>query len=188
VTFLADAKQLPTIDAGPFAFRMIRSGDVGDLFTIFGDTEVMRYWSHSAFEDLGGAQRYYRQIQEGFEKRTLFQWGLVRREEDRVIGTGTLCYFDEPHRNCAVGYALARSQWGSGVMSRALPELIRFGFEAFGLHRIEADVDPRNPGSIRLLEKIGFRNEGLRREAYFVNDEIQDALLYGLLKREFIGG
>lgn len=188
MTLLADAAKLPTIDAGPYAFRMLHSGDVEDLFAIFGDPEVMRYWSHSAFDGIEGAESYLRQIEEGFAKRTLFQWGLVRREEDRVIGTGTLCYFDEPHRNCQIGYALARSEWGAGVMSRALPALIRFGFATFGLHRIEADVDPRNPASIRLLEKIGFSKEGYRREAYFVNDEIQDAAIYGLLKREFTGG
>ena len=47
VPFLADAERLPTIDAGAFAFRMLGPGDVEDLFAIFGDPEVMRYWSHS---------------------------------------------------------------------------------------------------------------------------------------------
>ena len=188
MTFLADATRLPTIEAGPFAFRMLGEGDVEDLFAIFGDVETMRYWSHEAFETIEQARNYLRQIEDGFDKRTLFQWGLVRRSDDRVIGTGTLCGFDDARHNASIGYALARSEWGAGVMSRALPELIRFGFETLGLHRIEADVDPRNPGSIRLLEKIGFSKEGYRREAYFVNDELQDAVMYGLLKREFTGG
>lgn len=183
--FLADVRELPTIDAAPFAFRAIRSSDIESLFGIFGDPEVMRYWSTSAFSGIQAAQAYFEEIQAGFDTRTLFQWGLVRAADDRVIGTGTLCNFNAAHHNGAVGYALARSEWGAGVMSRALPELIRFGFERLGLHRIEADVDPRNAASTRLLERIGFKEEGCRREAYFVNDEIQDAIMYGLLEREF---
>ena len=70
-------------------------------------------------------------------------------------------------------------------MSSVLSVLLRFGFETLDLHRIEADVDPRNPASIRLLERLGFKKEGYRRESYILNGEIQDAVDYGLLKREF---
>ncbi len=183
--FLAGATQLPTLDAGPFAFRMIRPDDAVDLLAIFGDHEVMRYWSRPALEDLQAARDLAREVLEGFDSRSLFQWGLVRPEDDRVIGTGTLCNLDVQNRRAEIGYALARSEWGRGVMSRVLPVLLRFGFETLDLHRIEADVDPRNPASIRLLERLGFKKEGYRRESYILNGEIQDAVNYGLLKREF---
>ena len=182
---LEHAEELPTIDAGPFAFRMIRPADAEDLFAIFGDPQVTRFWSSSALDDLVGARNLAADIRRGFDTRTLFQWGLVLPEDDRVIGTGTLCGFDQAHRRCEVGYALVRSEWGRGVMSRVLPALIGFGFEALDLHRIEADVDPRNPASYRLLERLGFQREGCRRESYFVGGEIQDAIVYGLLRREF---
>ncbi len=185
MTFLAGATQLPTLDAGPFALRMIRPEDAEDLFAIFGDSEVMRYWSTPALEDLQAARDLAHEVLEGFDSRSLFQWGLVRPEDDRVIGTGTLCNLDVQNRRAELGYALARSEWGRGVMSRVLPVLLRFGFETLDLHRIEADVDPRNPASIRLLERLGFKKEGYRRESYILNGEIQDAVNYGLLKREF---
>jgi RimJ/RimL family protein N-acetyltransferase len=183
--FLATATQLPTLDAGSFALRMIRPEDAEDLFAIFGDPEVMRYWSTPALEDLEAAQELAREIQQCFDSRNLFQWGLVRPNDDRVIGTGTLSNLSGQNRRAELGYALARSEWGQGVMSQVLPVLLRFGFEMLDLHRIEADVDPRNPASFRLLEKLGFKKEGYRRESYILNGEIQDAVLYGLLKREF---
>ena len=73
-------------------------------------------------------------------------------------------------------------------MSEAVPTLIAFAFGSMGLHRLEADVDPRNARSIRLLEREGFQREGLLRERYHVSGEIQDAALYGLLQPEWSEG
>ncbi len=185
MAFLAGAARLPTLDAGPFALRMIRPEDAKDLFAIFGDPEVMRYWSTTALENLQAAQDLAAEIQRCFDSRSLFQWGLVRPQEDRVIGTGTLSNLDTQNRRAEMGYALAQSEWGKGVMTEVLPVLVRYGFETLDLHRIEADVDPRNPASLRLLERLGFTKEGYRRESYILGGEVQDAVLYGLLKREF---
>jgi ribosomal-protein-alanine N-acetyltransferase len=185
MSFLATATQLPTLDAGPFALRMIGPDDTEDLLAIFGDEEVMRYWSTPPLVDLQAAQDLADQIQQCFDSRSLFQWGLVRSDDDRVIGTCTLSSLSVQNRRAELGYALARSEWGQGVMSRVLPVVVGFGFETLDLHRIEADVDPRNPASFRLLDRLGFKKEGYRREYYILNGEIQDAVLYGLLKREF---
>jgi RimJ/RimL family protein N-acetyltransferase len=56
------------------------------------------------------------------------------------------------------------------------------------LRRLEADVDPRNENSMRILEKLGFQREGLLRERWNVGDEIQDTAFLGLLAREWRGG
>lgn len=181
------ASELPRIEAGEFVFRPVAPADVDALFEIFGDAETMRFWSHAALTDRAAAADYYRSILSGFESRTLFQWGLARAEGGALIGTGTLCNLEAEHGRAEIGYALARREWGRGVMTRALPALLRFAFEELGLRRIEADVDPRNPGSYRLLERFGFVREGERRESYVVGGEIQDAWTYGLLRREFRG-
>ncbi|HEX2165116.1 MAG TPA: GNAT family protein, partial [Thermoanaerobaculia bacterium] len=60
-----------------------------------------------------------------------------------------------------------------------------FAFGPLALHRLEADVDPRNERSLKALERLGFRREGLLRERYFVAGEIQDSVMLGLLAREW---
>jgi RimJ/RimL family protein N-acetyltransferase len=70
-------------------------------------------------------------------------------------------------------------------MTDAVTTLIRFAFDALGLHRLEADVDPRNERSLRLLARQGFRVEGHLRETYFVGGEVQDSVILGLLRREW---
>ena len=62
-----------------------------------------------------------------------------------------------------------------------------FAFSRLGLRRLEADADPRNIASLRLLDRFGFTQEGLLRERYCVNAELQDAVLLALLRREWDG-
>ena len=74
------------------------------------------------------------------------------------------------------------------MMSEALTALLEFAFGVLGLERIEADADPRNERSLRLLERQGFRREGYLRERYHLEGEIQDAVFLGLLRREWNKG
>lgn len=184
---LLHAAQLPTISASRVRLRWLTPGDVPALFEIFGDPLVCRYWSRPPLPSVAEAVELHNEIVRCFTERSLFQWGVADITDDRVIGTCTLASLSPQHRRAEVGFALARRAWGRGYMAEALPALIRFAFESLDLHRLEADVDPRNQPSIRLLESAGFRREGFLRERYRLNDEIQDAVLYGLLRHEFAG-
>ena len=70
-------------------------------------------------------------------------------------------------------------------MSEALATLLDFAFGTLKLRRLEADVDPRNENSLRILGRLGFRREGLLRERWNVNGEIQDSVFLGLLACEW---
>ena len=84
-----------------------------------------------------------------------------------------------------MGYGLAEAAWGQGFAAEAVGALPRHGFDALDLDRVEADIDPRNTASARLLERLGFTREGLLRERWIVDGEVSDSAIYGLLKREF---
>jgi [ribosomal protein S5]-alanine N-acetyltransferase len=185
---LPDADHLPTIPTERLRLRALRPADVPALFAVFGDRVVARYWSRPALPDLAAAAALYDEITQSFAARTLFQWGLVERGTDAVIGTCTLAALSAEHRRAEVGFALATSVWGRGYIAEALPALLSFAFTDLGLHRIEADADPRNDRSMRALERVGFTREGYQRERYFLNGEWQDAVLYGLLRDVWEGG
>ena len=182
------ADHLPTIETARLRLRWLTPDDIPALLEIFGDPQVCRYWSRPPLRDLAEAAALHSEIVRYFEAQSLFQWGVADATDDRVIGTCTLAALSWEHRRAEVGFALARAAWGQGYMSEALPAMIRFGFDALELHRLEADVDPRNQSSIALLERMGFRREGYLRERYRLNGEIQDAVLYGLLRSEFASG
>ena len=182
---MIEGDQLPTLPAGRVALRWLTHADVDGLFAIFSDPEVMRYWSTTPMTDRGAAEALLEQVHECFRKRELFQWGVVVGDDDTVIGTCTLAHLDAANRRAEIGFALAREFHGNGYMGEALTALLEFAFEELDLHRVEADVDPRNGPSIRSLERLGFQREGLLRERWLVGGGTQDALFYGLLRREW---
>jgi RimJ/RimL family protein N-acetyltransferase len=186
--FLRDAERLPTLGTPRLRLRPVVPGDAPDLFAVFGDPVVCRYWSRPALPDLAAAESLQREIAALFAERSLFQWAIADRATDRLVGTCTLAELSAEHRRAAVGYALRRAEWGRGYGTEALRALLAFAFDdaaGLALHRVEADVDPRNDASIRVLERLGFRREGVLRERWHLHGELQDAALYGLLAREW---
>ena len=105
-----------------------------------------------------------------------------------MVGTCTLSQLDSTNQRAELGFALGRAFWGRGYMAAALPAVVEFAFSQLGLQRLFADVDPRNAPSIRALEGLGFRREGVLREHYWAQGEPQDAIVYGLLRREWLRG
>ena len=183
---LTGADALPTITTERLRLRSLSPSDVPALAAIFGDSEVCRFWSHAALTDADAAQALYDHIVKCFAERSLFQWGIAERDSDAVVGTCTLAALSSEHRRAELGFALARASWGRGLIAEALPALLGFAFETLDLHRLEADVDPRNHRSIRAIERLGFKREGYLPERYHVNGEVQDAVLYGLLRRDWV--
>jgi RimJ/RimL family protein N-acetyltransferase len=182
---MINSETLPTITADRIALRWLTEEDVRDLFAIFSDADVMRYWSSPPLEKIDEARDLLAHIQDCFGRRVLFQWGVARRADNRVIGTCTLFHPDPDNRRAELGYALGREHWGKGYMQEALRALLDYSFNELNLHRLEADVDPRNAASIRTLEKLGFRQEGYLRERWLVGGGTQDSLFYGLLGSEW---
>ena len=78
--------------------------------------------------------------------------------------------------------------WGRGFASDAVATVIGFSFNAMNLHRLEADADPDNERSLRVLERQGFRRQGYLRERWHHLGELRDTVLLGLLRREWTGG
>src|SRR5262245_41635177 len=131
---------------------------------------------------LQDAMQYIDHIHHAFRRRDLFQWGVADAETDAVIGTCTLTHFSDMHQRCEIGFALRQTHWGKGLGGEVLAAMIDFVFTTLDLYRIEADVDPRNARSLKLLERYGFEREGCLRERYLLHGERQDAVMLGLLR------
>lgn len=174
--------------------RLLTEGDAADLFTIFGDPRVMRYWSSTAWTDPSQALQMVAYDREAAAGRRDLRLGLVRRDLGRVVGTASLFKIDASNRRAEIGYALAHDQQGAGLMHEALSALVGLAFDhrpgtAFDdllLHRIEADIDPRNAASAASLERLGFRLEGTLHDRWWVAGEVSDSGLYGLLRPDWL--
>jgi ribosomal-protein-alanine N-acetyltransferase len=109
---------------------------------------------------------------------------ITTRDDDGVIGTCTLFRIDPRHRHAEIGYALRSDHWGQGLAHEAVTLMLDGAFRRFDLQRVEADIDPRNEGSRRLLLRLGFASEGVLRQRFFVGDVVTDSEMFGLLAGE----
>jgi len=166
--------------------RPLQSADAEALFAIFSDPRVMRYWSTPPWTDLQSAHDLIEQDLKGLAAGEHLRLGIETKAEGRLIGHSSLFAFSEQCKRAEVGYGLAFSAWGHGYMSEAVRALLDYSFTELGLNRVEADIDPRNTASAKLLERLGFTQEGYLRERWIVADEVSDSALYGLLRREFL--
>ncbi|MDQ3169051.1 MAG: GNAT family N-acetyltransferase [Acidobacteriota bacterium] len=180
--------EMPRISGERVRLRPLVETDVPALYAVFSDPDVMRYWSSPPLESVAAARALLDDIHAHFARKTLFQWGIVRADDDLVIGTTTIFQIDPDHRRAEIGFALGREHRGRGYASDAVTSLIRFAFDTLDLHRLEADPDPQNAASIAVLKKQGFKREGFLRERYFLSGKPQDAEYYGLLRREWTKG
>ncbi len=182
---MIEGNKLPSLTSTRVVLRWLEQSDLPALFQVFSDRRAMRYWSSPPWTEKADAVKTLDSIRRHFAEDSLYQWGIARLTDDTIIGTCTLAQIDAGNRRAEIGFILRSDQWGQGYMSEATNTLLRFAFRELNLHRIEADVDPRNEPSIRLLERLGFQREGYLRERWLVGEEINDTVFYGLLNHDW---
>ncbi len=175
----------PELSSPRLRLREVRDGDAAALFAIHGDARVMRYWSYPAWTELAQAEQKIADIQRQRREEDILIWAIADATSDLLIGSSAVFYLNLEQGRAEIGYSLHPDWQGHGLASEALQLVLGYAFNNLGLRRIEADIDPRNLPSCRLVERLGFVREGLLRERWHVNGEICDSAIYGLLRQDF---
>ena len=185
-----DFSAFPALATGRLLLRQMTTADTSAVHAIFGDAEVCRYiisLDMSPCSDM--AETKVAIIDWATELYLLRQgicWGIALKEDPAtVIGTVGYNFWHTQHHFAEIGYSLRRSLWGRGIVTEAMTSALHFGFTAMALHRIEAYINAENAASARVLEKCGFRREGVWREKYYCNGRYHTEWLYGLLRPEY---
>jgi ribosomal-protein-alanine N-acetyltransferase len=109
-------------------------------------------------------------------------WIYKLHEPQRIIGSVTLSNIVRgPFLSCTLGYRLDQTELNQGFVSEAIKRLIAYAFHELGLHRIEANIMPRNDASRRVAEKLGFHYEGLALRYLRINGKWEDHIHMVLL-------
>ena len=87
-------------------------------------------------------------------------------------------------RSASAGYWVAKSVAGQGIMPLALAAACDHAFIGLGLHRVEVNIRPENTASLRVVEKLGFRDEGLRRRYLHIAGEWRDHRSFALTSED----
>ncbi len=166
--------------------RTLRPGDARALWAIHADPQFAQFWSSPPWTELAQADALIAQDQLDLQKGEHIRLGIERASDGALLGTCTLFKIHPGNRRAEVGYGLGVAHWGQGYAQEALRALLDFGFGALNLNRVEADIDPNNTASARLLTRLGFQLEGRLRERWIVAGVVSDTAYYGLLQREWL--
>ena len=154
----------PQLETKNLLLRRMHSADASALFKVLADDEVTEFYDDDAITDISQASDQIEAWENGFKNKGCIRWGITSKEEGYIIGSCGFYGFHTRYKRASIGYELARNYWRHGIMTEALSAVINFGFDEMELNRIEAVVMPENASSIKMLDKLGFRKEGLLEE------------------------
>jgi ribosomal-protein-alanine N-acetyltransferase len=178
-------QHMPQMETPRLLLRKVHMGDAPDLYVYGRDPEVARHVLWDAYHSEADARAYVRFLQRQYRSDQPSSWGIVHKEHSRMIGTIGFMWWNRDHNAAEVGYSLARPYWNQGLMSEALGEMLRFGFEAMGLNRIEAQHERENPASGRVMQKAGMRHEGTLYGRLYNKGRYVDVELYAILREMY---
>ncbi|MDF2926203.1 MAG: alanine acetyltransferase [Paenibacillaceae bacterium] len=114
-----------------------------------------------------------------------YTFGIYLKDSGRLVGDISLFEVARgPRQSAILGYSLDQDHNGRGYMREAVSLVIRYGFKELGLHRLEAGAKPDNSGSIRTLQKSGFRQEGIARKFLLLNGQWEDHVTFSLVAED----
>ena len=114
--------------------------------------------------------------------RSFRLWIFKKKDDSRIIGSvGFNNIVRGAFQSCHLGYKLDKDEINKGYMTEAIQKGIEIMFDEFGLHRIEANIMPKNKRSLRVIEKLGFYDEGLAYKYLKINGIWEDHIHMVLL-------
>ncbi|MCJ7729330.1 MAG: GNAT family N-acetyltransferase [Sedimentisphaerales bacterium] len=119
-------------------------------------------------------------------KQNLYEFGITLKSSGKVIGMIGLLNVDPFSKKAEIGCWLGEKYWRQGIGTEAVKAIVNFAFEKLKLVRVEAGVFPENRASINLWRKLGFKKEGMKRQAIRARStgKWHDVCIYGLLKSD----
>ena len=165
--------------------RPLQDTDASAFFGFYSDADTMKYMSRPAFTDMNQARRLVNERLQYCAQGNGVCWVLELTEGEVVVGSIDLFKIEAESKRAEIGYVLAKMVWGQGIMTEAMNAVIRHSFNQLQLNRLEADIDPENDASARLLKKCGFQLEGLLKQRWIVAGKVTDSEIYGLVAEDW---
>ena len=171
----------PTLETARLRLRPYTEADIPELLPLIGMREVAAITLRIAHPYSEQDAKAFLQLAKDPDKLWL---AITLRSDGCQIG-GIGLRVEKQHQHAELGYWLGVAFWGQGYATEAARELLHYGFEELGLHRIFASHFKHNPASGRILKKIGMKFEGCQREHLYKWDRFVDSELYGIRRREW---
>ena len=176
---------MPHLETPRLLLRPMRVCDTEDMFEYARDPEVTRYllWRPHVNKDY--TRRYLEYLAGRYRLGEHYEWAMIHRESGRMIGTCGFARIDCANDCAELGYVLNPAYRGQGLVVEAATRVLEFGFCELELNRVEARYMVENLPSLRVMEKLGMRFEGVARASLLVKGLYRDIGKCAILKKEF---
>lgn len=177
------------IESERLVLAELQSHDAADIFDLFSNGSVIEYYDLEAFTTIEQARNLISLFKSRYEESAGIRWAIRLKSSDKFVGTCGFNSWSSKMRSAVIGYDLMPSSWGNGYASEAVHAIVLAAFAGKlpcgPLNRIQADTVPGNNASEALLRRLGFKEEGLRRESGYWKNAFHDLKCFGLLRNEF---
>jgi [ribosomal protein S5]-alanine N-acetyltransferase len=177
--------QQPTLETQRLVLRPFTLNDAPEVQRLVGERDIAAVTQNIPYpyED-GEAQKWIKTHSKAFITGIGANFAIVLKENGLLCGAIGLV-FDKVNNNAEIGYWIGKPFWGKGYCTEAALAVLQYGFETIGLHRIHSGHFSHNPASGRVMQKIGMKYEGCRRQDVIKWVNYVDLELYGILKSDW---
>lgn len=177
-------EHFPQLETKRLLLRKPEVGDAAAIQYIRSHAKAMRYMDSRKHENIEDSESFILENLERYALKKGIFWALLYQPLGEFIGDLAIWKIDRKNSRGEIGYTLNPDFWGKGLMTEALTAVINFGFNDLQLHSFEANINPDNENSRRLLTKLGFKKEAYFRENYYYDGKYLDSEIYSLLKQD----
>lgn len=171
----------PTFETKRLLLRKITTDDINEVFFLRSNKNVLKYLDKHPSKTKEEALTFITLIDELERSNDAINWGITLKGNNTLLGNICIWNISKEHHRGELGYALHPDFHGKGIMQEAMEAVIEYGFKKAKLHTLEANVNPNNQASIKLLERNGFVREAYYKENYFFDGKFLDTAIYSLL-------
>lgn len=166
--------------------RKTKISDLDEFFYIQLNPKLRKYLGPTKLgNDIEKNKKYFDESK--YKGLNYYRWTIVKKEDNKILGTIYLNIHDEKAKTVGIDYWIREDEWNKGYTTEAAKCILDFSFQQLDLNRIESCGSKDNPGTWRVMEKMGLKYEGIRKQAFFYYyGGIQDLVLYGLTKNEYL--
>lgn len=175
----------PTLQTSRLLLRPFAETDAEAIYALQSNPRVLRDWDAPPWTDRAHAQSFIAACRQMEEDGSGARLAIETVAERLFIGWCSMFRWNPVYRSLGIGYCLDEPAWSKGYATEAVRAMLHWAYDVLDLNRVEAELDTRNAASARVLEKLGFAREGMKREDCIVAGEVSDSWIYGLLRRDW---
>ncbi len=173
----------PVMETERLLIRRLREEDINTMFQIRSDQTAMKYVGKPLAKSIDDVTPLFDMINKNIAENEGVSWAVELKATGKMIGQFGFWRIDKQHHRGEIGYMFLPEHFGKGYASEAFKPIMDYGFYTLKFHSVEANIDPANLASQRILEKHGFVREACFRENFFFEGTFYDSAIYCILAK-----